>query len=411
MIEKWDKDWNYEEKLKDNFLNKHGTTWRLKPENLPEEMYFDSRFTLKGQNINGIEVLYPCARNKRQDCLYVCKCSCGNYFLTLQRSLKEKRVHSCGCKFKEMMIKAANERGTRIDLIGKTYGKLTVIALGVRDKNGQKWLCKCECGNEVEVLGSNLTKGNTSSCGCLRYEKPNARKDLTGFKKGRLTVIGNPRIGPRGTLWQCRCECGSIVDKYASDLTGGNVSSCGCLKAELIRKRHDLTGQRFGKLTVIKDSGQTDNFGQILWECQCDCGNKTLIRAGNLVKGNTTSCGCINSRGNTFIRDWLKNHNIKFEQEVTFDDCLSENGYNMRYDFKIYNIDSSFVLLEYDGNIHFEENIHENGWNTTEAYNIRHNRDELKNKWAKEHNIILYRISYKENIEKRLEEIINELRC
>lgn len=58
------------------------------------------------------------------------------------------------------------------DLTGKKFNRLTVIkrAGSKYFPSGQSkplYLCKCECGNEITVLGSNLTKGNTKSCGCL----------------------------------------------------------------------------------------------------------------------------------------------------------------------------------------------------------------------------------------------------
>ena len=54
----------------------------------------------------------------------------------------------------------------------------------------------------------------------------------------------------------------------------------------------DLTGKRFGRLTVIK---RIDNnkFNQIRYLCQCDCGNKTIVIGCNLKSGHTQSCGCI----------------------------------------------------------------------------------------------------------------------
>lgn len=59
----------------------------------------------------------------------------------------------------------------KIDMTGKVIGRLTVIERAGADKNGQaKWLCSCECGNQSVVLGGNLRKGNTFSCGCLHKE-------------------------------------------------------------------------------------------------------------------------------------------------------------------------------------------------------------------------------------------------
>lgn len=57
-------------------------------------------------------------------------------------------------------------------------------------------------------------------------------------------------------------------------------------------KFKDLTGQKFGRLTVIKKSGKT-KWGNIKWFCVCDCGNCCTIPGGALNKGNTKSCGCL----------------------------------------------------------------------------------------------------------------------
>lgn len=54
---------------------------------------------------------------------------------------------------------------------------------------------------------------------------------------------------------------------------------------------NDLTGRRFGKLTVIKREGANRN-GSATWLCNCDCGNKKVACGRELVNGDTSSCGC-----------------------------------------------------------------------------------------------------------------------
>lgn len=56
-------------------------------------------------------------------------------------------------------------------------------------------------------------------------------------------------------------------------------------------KIKDLTGVVFGRLTVLETSGKCE-YGRYLWKCECECGNLSIVRSGNLVKGITTSCGC-----------------------------------------------------------------------------------------------------------------------
>lgn len=66
--------------------------------------------------------------------------------------------------------------------VGDRFGKLVILRQdGVHKKpcgtTERRWLCKCDCGNEVSVLGHNLKSGNTKSCGCLPKQSrlPNNR--------------------------------------------------------------------------------------------------------------------------------------------------------------------------------------------------------------------------------------------
>lgn len=75
------------------------------------------------------------------------------------------------------------------------------------------------------------------------------------------------------------------------------MDRCWCtlkalFKEPIVPKFIDRTGQRFGKLMVVKRNG-TDACRKVLWECLCDCGKTTFTPSGSLVTGNTTSCGCI----------------------------------------------------------------------------------------------------------------------
>lgn len=56
-------------------------------------------------------------------------------------------------------------------------------------------------------------------------------------------------------------------------------------------ERRDLTGQKFGKLTVIRYDHTSKNYKPV-WLCKCDCGNEKLITSQHLLNGDTISCGC-----------------------------------------------------------------------------------------------------------------------
>ena len=54
----------------------------------------------------------------------------------------------------------------------------------------------------------------------------------------------------------------------------------------------DLTGKRFGRLTVIERADNSDK-GRVRWKCRCDCGNNSVVRSSDLLSGATKSCGCL----------------------------------------------------------------------------------------------------------------------
>lgn len=120
------------------------------------------------------------------------------------------------------------------------------------------------------------------------------KRDLLGQRFGKLTVVGENPVRKNSQIqWDCVCDCGGTKTTVSSCLTGGHTNSCGCKLQEVISKK-DLLGQKFGRLTVTGENPERDNFRQVMWDCVCDCGNKTTVRGSNLRKGQTTSCGCYN---------------------------------------------------------------------------------------------------------------------
>lgn len=111
-------------------------------------------------------------------------------------------------------------------LVGQTFGRLKVIEAAEPTAAGnRRWLCRCECGNTCPVLETNLKRGHTQSCGCLKSP------DLTGRQIGKLKVLGlSDKRGSRGKrttlLWKCQCECGAITYKPTDILNNQDLSMC-----------------------------------------------------------------------------------------------------------------------------------------------------------------------------------------
>lgn len=69
-------------------------------------------------------------------------------------------------------------------------------------------------------------------------------------------------------------------------------------------RKYQLKGQRFGKLTVIRENGRGKS-GGIAWLCQCDCGNQVTVEGHALVRGNNKSCGCSHGEKHGLSNDRL----------------------------------------------------------------------------------------------------------
>lgn len=217
--------------------------------------------------------------------------------------------------------------------------------------------------------------------------------DLTGKKCGRLTVLyltGEKRGKER--VWHCRCDCGNECDVVGKNLRGGQTKSCGCLKKESDRRPKgnviDMVGKKFGHLTVLERRG-SDKHGQALWLCECDCEKKTqlVVLGGNLRRGHTMSCGCERrSHGELKIEELLSNNGILFEQE--YKAFKFSSGMWAKYDFYV----NKNYMIEYDGVTHYHINNH--GWKSKDAVNSQQERDVIKNQWCKDNDIPLIRIPY-----------------
>jgi len=128
--------------------------------------------------------------------------------------------------------------------------------------------------------------------------------DLTGQKFGKLTAIEQVENDNGGhAQWLCVCDCGKECIATASTLRAkhGGKTSCGCAAF------FDLTGQRFGMLTVIERIPGLQE-GKVLWRCLCDCGQETRSASSNLRRGASTSCGCVRTKhlgkGTRLYRIW-----------------------------------------------------------------------------------------------------------
>lgn len=288
--------------------------------------------------------------------------------------------------------------------IGEKYGRLTAIKQVERPAHiksgGRYFLFRCDCGIEKIIRGTSVSAGTIQSCGCLQKEKVGSKGNkLIGQKFGRLIVIeqAENKYLHRGKYWRCRCDCGNYTEVRGDRLTGGISLSCGCLQKERagINKINEL-GNKYGKLTVI-DLANSDNQGHAYWRCICDCGNIKICKASSLRRGAILSCGCLKSKGEMRIAQYLKERKINFVPQISFSDLFykSEDA-PLKFDFGIYDDNDKLILLiEFQGIQHYDSfNFFFSEENVI--------RDELKRKYCADKKIPLIEIKYDEDIKEKL---------
>ena len=108
------------------------------------------------------------------------------------------------------------------------------------------------------------------SCGCLQKTKTAEMHFINeiGNKYGRLTVIEKGQGKGKRITWKCQCECGNIVDVDGTSLRKGLTTSCGCYRKEQVSNRvvDKYAGQTFHYITVLeKTSIKLQNNLESVW--------------------------------------------------------------------------------------------------------------------------------------------------
>ena len=128
-------------------------------------------------------------------------------------------------------------------------------------------------------------------------------KDLTGQKFGMLTVLYRVPNRKGRTYWHCVCECGTEKDVASTSLVSGATKSCGCNTNRAISRTYpDLVGMHFGRLTV--ESRAENKRTARAWNCVCSCGNHCVVTTYSLFSREIPSCGC-------YQRELISQHQLK----------------------------------------------------------------------------------------------------
>lgn len=286
----------------------------------------------------------------------------------------------------------------RVDIIGQRFGKLTVTRMiygeECHGKKRTKCECVCDCGKTCIVLSDSLKGKRRTSCGCdTRQRRIDANRiDLTGRKFGRLTV--------KEMLWDyrptralCECDCGNTVVVIGTGLTSGKTNSCGCYQRERAAESNtkDWTGTVSDYGIELLRQSRKDKKGKWLWVCRCGvCSSEFEAIPARIMNGHITSCGC---RKRSSREDMIRSvlDSLGVQYVEQYRFRDCKDRYTLPFDFAVLKGNDPSLLIEYDGRQHYDPVSIFGG---AKGLSDRKRKDAIKNDYCKKHNIPLLRLPY-----------------
>lgn len=282
-----------------------------------------------------------------------------------------KKVH--GNKYNYSLVEYVNSK-TKIKIICSTHGAW--------EQTPQKHLsgqgCR-QCGEiKSSIKQSSVAKQEFINKANFVH-KNKYDYSLVDYKNNRIKV---KIICPIHGVWEQK--------------PNGHLSSKGCracsgyekLKTkDFLRRANDVHEEKYDYSLV----DYKNHYGKV--EIICPIHGQFVQGAGSHLAG--VGCPhCCESKGEKQIVSWLKKNKINFQRQKTFNNCKYKR--QLYFDFYLpdYNL-----CIEYDGIQHFKPIKHFGGEG---AFKESQKRDEFKNRFCKKNNIKLLRISYKENMAKKL---------
>lgn len=195
-------------------------------------------------------------------------------------------------------------------------------------------------------------------------------------KNSRLYCIHSEQVFERRTNYMIHDDDATCVCRYHTWKEIKNEASFRGYEALDSHKDEDIirTAERFTLL--------------------CKKHNRTFETTYNTFHDKGSGCPqCgTESKGEAFTSSFLDYMNLRYEKQVKFNNCRYKKS--LPFDFKVYNSDGTWFLLEFDGIQHFIEVPY---WGGKKKFKEAQKRDRIKNRFCNENKIFLIRIQSKKN--------------
>jgi hypothetical protein len=331
------------------------------------------------------------------------KCSCGNISeINFDRFQIGSRCKQCGIKKMKESKKHSYDyvynyfKDNNCELLEKEY---------INDL--QKLKYRCQCGNISEICFLSFKKGSRcKECGLKkRLEKRRFSYEyIYNFFQDRGCELLEKEYINNSTKMKYRCKCGNIDYVIFNNFKRiHSCHKCNYIKlAEKTKHSYEYVFNYFKEHGCkLLETEYKNDATKMRYICECD--NEGFSTFNGFKSGNR--CGkCLDSKGVKKIVQYLSDNNIMFEREYRFVDC--KNKKPLPFDFVIFDNDTIFAIIEFDGLQHIQPIAYYGG---EDMFKIRQQNDQIKNNYCLQNNIPLLRIPYIEfdNIEQILDNFLS----
>lgn len=255
--------------------------------------------------------------------------------------------------------------------------------------NKDKLLFKCECGNEYEVVLEHFIRNKMCKCKKCSMNHGKTKRDFEDVKNEVINLGFIP-----------------LFDEYVNRTTPLAIETKegyrGCSTLNNMKTMNDISTFDYRNPYVfynVRKYIQSNNIdckviegdykgNKHKLEFICSCGNHFKTDWQTFTLRDKHRCNiCTKAQSNISLKteNWLIEHNLPYEKEVSFEGCKHKR--KLKFDYKVF-LGDSFKLIEVDGGYHY------NNPRSQETLVQQQKKDEIKNQYCKENNIELIRLPW-----------------
>lgn len=193
--------------------------------------------------------------------------TCKNIFTRRKSQVDKKHGDKYFCSEKCYYL------SKKLKLINKRFGRLRIVDIADKKNNRLNvFKCVCDCGQVKNVVGADLTRGHTTSCGCYREEKRKIAKGESGFNNAYYNYKSNAKN--RGLIFE-------ISREDFRNLTQSKCHYCGSLPSNVSYKRNNDSEESFehGKYVYNGIDRVDSKRGYTVDNCVPCCGQCNLSKS------------------------------------------------------------------------------------------------------------------------------------